>query len=166
MTGHTADHAPLPDVPSPVGHTTPPAAAPSTLPPATPPPPASSRRVLLIGGTSDAREIARRLEDIGVRVTLTVLTGYGAELAAADATEVLDGERDAAGLAAAAASAGAHMIVDASHPFATVVSKNARKAAELAGAGYVRFERASHLDAASEDRVILAESHEEAAAAA
>lgn len=128
---------------------------------------AGAARVVLIGGTSDAREIARELAAAGFEVTTTTLTGYGAELAgAAAAGSVRAGALDAAGLAEL--SAGGVAIVDASHPFASQVSKNAREAARLAGVAYVRFEREGAAAEATGPggRVVVAETPEEAAAAA
>jgi len=97
-----------------------------------------SGRVLLIGGTSDARELARALRAAGIEVLVSTATDYGAELAAADAA-ARAGALDAAGMAELAAGCAA--IVDASHPFAHAAREAAREAACRASVAYVRFER-------------------------
>lgn len=111
--------------------------------------------ILLLGGTSDAREIARTLRAAGHRVVLTTVTDYGAELAEGDA-EVRVGALDADGFAALLD--GVSLVVDATHPFAAVVSQIAITECAAHGVPYLRFERAGsdlpsgvHLATAVED---------------
>lgn len=96
--------------------------------------------IYMLGGTSEAHLAARHLELQGYRVVLSVATPLGAELAAGIETKV--GSRDAAGLAASAAGAGAAAIVDCTHPFAIEASRAARSAAGSIGVPYFRFTRA------------------------
>lgn len=101
-------------------------------------------RVLLIGGTGDARGIARALAEAGFEVLVSTATDYGEQLAISDGAVARSGALDAAGMAALAE--GCIALVDGSHPFATEASASAREAARQAGVAYVRFERESSDD--------------------
>lgn len=101
---------------------------------------AQEKTVYMLGGTSEANLAARHLELQGYRVVMSVATPLGAELAAGAEKEV--GPRDASGLAASAAGAGAAAIVDCTHPFAIEASRAARSAAGSIGVPYLRFTRA------------------------
>lgn len=120
-----------------------------------------SDRVLLIGGTSDAREIARSLGAAGFEVLVSTATGYGEELAAADGATARSGALDADGMADLAQ--GCIALVDASHPFAREASESACAAAQRAGIAYVRFEREG---AGAVTGAVLCESAQSAAQAA
>lgn len=120
-----------------------------------------SDRVLLIGGTSDARAIARSLGAAGFEVLVSTATGYGEELAAADGATARSGALDAGGMADLAQ--GCIALVDASHPFAREASESARAAAQRAGVAYVRFEREG---AGAVTGAVLCESAQSAAQAA
>lgn len=119
-----------------------------------------SAKVLLIGGTSDARDVARALGEAGLDVLVSAATQYGANLAAPLASSRA-GALDAAGMAELAT--GSVAIVDASHPFAVGASQTAREAARLANIPYVRFERP---DAPLGEGVLQFSTAEEAARAA
>lgn len=121
---------------------------------------AKSARVLLIGGTSEAREIARALGDAGLDVLVSTGTSYGAELVSSEAASRA-GALDAAGMAELAKDRAC--IVDASHPFAVAASESAREAAAIAGVPYLRFERS---DGAIGDDAQRCATAQEAAAAA
>jgi len=121
--------------------------------------------ILLLGGTTEAREIARVLREMGQTVLLTVVTGYGAALAHDDA-ETHIGALEPATLAALVRTA--EMVVDATHPFATVISQIAIAVCAENGVPYLRFERpgsalppdvlpAATADAAAEAAVRLAD---------
>ena len=116
--------------------------------------------ILLLGGTSDARDIARGLRADGAEVLVTVVTGYGAELASEDAAVRL-GALDAAALRELAQHA--EVVVDATHPFAAAVSSMAIEVCAGLGVPYLRYERPG---SALPDAVHVVESAEEAAALA
>jgi precorrin-6A/cobalt-precorrin-6A reductase len=99
----------------------------------------------LIGGTGVANAAAVRLLQSGFRVRISVLTGWGKELAGrATGSEVDAGAKESGELAARARASGAAAIIDCSHPFATGVSTQARLAAEQAELPYFRFCREPH----------------------
>jgi precorrin-6A/cobalt-precorrin-6A reductase len=95
-------------------------------------------RILLLGGTADARDVARALREAGYRVVLTAVSAYAGALATADA-DVRVGALDAATLDALLADA--DWLLDATHPFATAISALAMARAAARGVPYVRFER-------------------------
>lgn len=95
--------------------------------------------IYLIGGTSDANAAARRLEAEGYQVVVSVATETGSRLAEGLKTEA--GLKDAETIAARAGELGAAAVVDCSHPFALVVSREAARAAQLAGVPCLRYQR-------------------------
>lgn len=95
--------------------------------------------IYLIGGTSDGNAVARRLEEEGCRVVVSVATETGARLAEGLETET--GLKDAEAMAAQAGELAAAAIVDCSHPFALIVSQEAARAAALAGVPCLRYQR-------------------------
>lgn len=113
--------------------------------------------ILILGGTSDAREIARRLRAAGQAVLLTVVTGYAAELAGEEG-EVRVGALTESAFATLLQSA--RVVVDATHPFAAAVSRLAINGCREHGVPYLRYERPG---SALPAHVLLAEDAEEAA---
>lgn len=97
---------------------------------------------LLFGGTSEGRNLARRLASLGARVTYCVATGYGAALAP-DCPGVLvhTGRLDEAGMAALMTRRPYACVVDATHPYAAEVTRNLRAAAGRAGLACFRLVR-------------------------
>lgn len=99
--------------------------------------------VLLLGGTSEARAAAGRLAaDPGIAVTLS-LAGRTASPPAPDGPVALrvGGFGGADGLAAALVAEGYDLVVDATHPFAATMGRNAAAAAARAGVPILRLER-------------------------
>lgn len=99
-------------------------------------------RVLTIAGTSDGRLLAEKLSQSGYCVTVSVATALGAEYMQKNPElEIVIGRLDAEGLAHFIEKNEISFVVDASHPFAQEVSKNAMQAAKKTNAIYIRFER-------------------------
>lgn len=94
-----------------------------------------------MAGTSDGKKLALRLRNLGWPVLVTVTSAYGEALAQAEGLAVHTGALDAEGLSALIRSAGATVLVDATHPYASQASLNAIAAANAAGVPYLRFER-------------------------
>lgn len=113
--------------------------------------------ILILGGTSDAREVAQQIRAAGYPVLVTVVSGYAAELAQ-DIGEVRVGALTEASFAVLLEQAQA--VVDATHPFATAVSRLAIDGCQAHGVPYLRYERP---EAALPDNVLLAVDAEEAA---
>ena len=98
--------------------------------------------ILLFGGTAEGRELAAWLAAEGWRVTLSVATGYGAELAPHQPGITLSaGRLDRGEMEQLMASRPFACVVDATHPYAAEVSANIRAAAEAAGLPLERLVR-------------------------
>ncbi|RCS25369.1 cobalt-precorrin-6A reductase [Phyllobacterium salinisoli] len=96
--------------------------------------------ILILGGTTEAAELARRLASLPLRV-ITSLAGRTRDPARLDGEVRSGGFGGAEGLARYIEAEDVTVIVDATHPFATRISPNAAKAAELAARPFVRLER-------------------------
>ncbi len=99
--------------------------------------------ILLFGGTSDSHALARRLADLPVDMTVSVATGHGEETLAdlcgrftIHAARM--GEEEILGFIR---RNNHDLIIDATHPYATEVSKNACSAASRAAVPYFRLAR-------------------------
>jgi precorrin-6A/cobalt-precorrin-6A reductase len=97
--------------------------------------------ILVMGGTSDARLIAGELGQRGAAVLVSTATGYGARLAAGDRVEVIQGRLGSEQMRGLIQARGIRVLVDASHPYAEVVSINAEAACKEAGIHYIRYVR-------------------------
>lgn len=100
--------------------------------------------LLLIAGTTEGRELFNRLKGTGVKMAVSFLTDYGIDLlmSANDSnTELLKGPLDKQRLINLIQGKKITKIIDASHPFAVEISKNAMEAARDRGVDYLRFER-------------------------
>ena len=116
--------------------------------------------ILILGGTADAREIAHRLTLEGRPVHLTTVTDYGGTLASEQAS-VRVGALDEATLSELAASSDA--VIDATHPFAQMISRMAIGVCDRLGSPYVRYERP---ETDISQGIILVDTAEQAAAQA
>ncbi|MGY2050164.1 cobalt-precorrin-6A reductase [Methylobacterium sp. JK268] len=98
-------------------------------------------RILLLGGTTEATALARRLAgDPGLRPTLS-LAGRTASPAAAPIPTRIGGFGGAQGLAAWLQAEGVEAVVDATHPFARVISRNAAAACAATGVSLLGLRR-------------------------
>lgn len=98
--------------------------------------------ILVIAGTKDGREIAAALTKAGHPLLVSVTSEYGRQrLDEALQGCVNDAPLDGEGMLQLIRSKGVRLILDASHPYALAVSKNARSAAEVAAITYLRYER-------------------------
>ena len=116
------------------------------------------KKILIFAGTTEGRELADILLDNGIACAVSVATAYGVEcLSQRDGLEILSGRlgRDAMvslmrGAASQGEAGGAApddagspyaAVVDATHPFATLASKEIRAAAEECALPYLRLAR-------------------------
>lgn len=118
--------------------------------------------ILIIGGTSEGRAIARELNARGAEVLVSAATGYGFGLAAGDGVPVMQGRLGLKELGELIVSRSIRVVVDATHPFAVEISRNAAGACRLTGARYVRFARPV-MEGPESPLVEMAESYREAA---
>ncbi|GGA83625.1 precorrin-6A reductase [Brucella endophytica] len=96
--------------------------------------------ILILGGTTEAAELAKRLAPLPFRI-ITSLAGRTRDPAKLDGEVRSGGFGGVEGLARYIEAEGIDIIVDATHPFATRISPNAAKAAELTGRPIIRLER-------------------------
>lgn len=101
---------------------------------------------LLLGGTSDSTAILQLLKELDIPVTSSVVTDYGKHLASQFGQPVIQGRLTAEDMVAYIKANHVDEIIDATHPFADIVSQEAIRAAEMAGVSYLRFERQATLD--------------------
>lgn len=101
----------------------------------------SENRVLLFGGTTEGRELALWLREAGIPALSHVATDYGEALLREKALPAEYGRLDAAEMEKLFRTGDFFAILDATHPFATEVSKNIRAAAAAAGVRYYRILR-------------------------
>lgn len=98
-------------------------------------------KVLLFGGTTEGRELASWLKQAGIPALSHVATDYGEALLREENLPAEYGRLDAAAMKALFQASAFSMVLDATHPFATEVSRNIRAAAEAAGVRYYRILR-------------------------
>ncbi len=116
-------------------------------------------RALVFGGTTEGRELAARLVEMGVETTVSVATPLGAEaLSGVAGLTVLTGRRDADGIRALLP--GFDVCIDATHPYAVEVTANIRAACSEANVPLRRLLRPS----SEAEGVIRVDSCAEAAA--
>jgi precorrin-6A/cobalt-precorrin-6A reductase len=97
--------------------------------------------ILILGGTSEARQLAERLDRRGtVRLTLSLAGRTATPLKQAGEVRT-GGFGGADGLASWLRDNKVDVLVDATHPFATQISANARAAAEATGVKFIVLER-------------------------
>ena len=97
--------------------------------------------VLVMAGTSDARKIITHLsKEKVIKVMATATTTHGAELAKiSGASKVLEGFFDSEKLANILKENDIHLLIDATHPFASNATQNAIRASDTVGVDYIRF---------------------------
>ncbi len=122
--------------------------------------------IFVVAGTKDGRELTERLVKTGERVMASVVSTYGEQLLAScgDSLSINDKPLDEEGLCHCIRGQGIRILVDASHPYAVNVSKNAMEACRRAGIPYIRYER--DLTKITYRNIHVAHSYEEAAALA
>ena len=100
--------------------------------------------IFVAAGTQDGRELAGFLLKQGYGVTASVVRRYGQQLLAAYRGIVInDKPMDAEGLRDYLGEHGITLLIDASHPYAANVSRNAMDACHALGIPYLRYERSS-----------------------
>lgn len=99
--------------------------------------------ILMLAGTSDARELALKIQQKEYPIMTTVVTENAAKGMQDAGLPVQVGRLAASEIADLIRTEGYRVLVDGSHPFAEEASKNAIAAAKAAGVPYIRYERAA-----------------------
>lgn len=123
----------------------------------------AATRVLLLGGTAEARDLAALLVADGVAV-MSSLAGRVAAPRLPVGPVRIGGFGGVPGLLAHLASEGVSLVVDATHPFAEGMTRNAVAACSAAGLPLLRLERPGWSSAPGASGWHWAGSHDEAAA--
>jgi precorrin-6A/cobalt-precorrin-6A reductase len=97
--------------------------------------------IFMLAGTSDARELALKIQQVGYSLMTTVVTENAAKGMHDAGLPVQVGRLTASEMADLVRTGGYRVVVDASHPFAEEASKNAMAGAKEAGVPYIRYER-------------------------
>ncbi len=99
-------------------------------------------KVLVFAGTTEGREISEFLADGGVAVTACVATEYGNMVMPNDSRmEVKTGRLDEGQIAVLVTEYS--LVIDATHPYAGIVTNNIKAACEKTGIEYIRLLRPS-----------------------
>ena len=123
--------------------------------------------IFVLAGTQDGREIVRLLLEQGHDVAASVVSSYGGELLAHACGQrclINDKPLDEAALKDYLQEHDICLLVDASHPYAANVSRNAIAVCQALSIPYIRYER--DLSKLDYDRITVVHSYEEAAQAA
>ncbi|XTZ40499.1 cobalt-precorrin-6A reductase [Salmonella enterica] len=97
--------------------------------------------VLVIGGTSDARQICQQLDAVGVPYTLSVATPTGQQLAGNIRGKLRCGRLEMRDMVAWLRNNRTRWVIDASHPYADIVSRNIAAACNEAQVLLSRYQR-------------------------
>ena len=100
-----------------------------------------SRRWIL-GGTTEGRLLAEFCGARGIEAFVSVATEYGGELVEPSASvRVVTGRMDGEQMVSFIEENGIDEVIDATHPYASEVTENARRACERTGISYIRCVR-------------------------
>ena len=97
--------------------------------------------ILVLAGTQDGREIAAGLREAGYEVIASVVSEYGRELGAQSGVPVQAAAMDEQELQQFVVRSGIRLMIDATHPYAVNVSRNARQVAANLHIPCLRYER-------------------------
>ena len=103
------------------------------------------RKVLIYAGTTEGRELAQRLAEKGIFSIVCVATEYGAQVmqdaAVREEIDVRQGRLSVTEMKDLLQAEAPFAVVDATHPYATEVTKNIRQSMEGSSVPYFRLER-------------------------
>lgn len=100
------------------------------------------QNILILGGTTEARRLAERVAGRGDLCVTLSLAGRTATPAALPVPVRIGGFGGAEGLAGYLLAERIDILIDATHPYAAVISANAAHAAQTAGVPLIAFRRA------------------------
>lgn len=102
--------------------------------------------ILVLAGTSEGREAALRLQQSGYEILASVTSSYGRDLLMGSGVgAVRQGALEMPELLELLRKASCKMIVDATHPYAAVISQFSMEAAGILNIDYVRLERPAEI---------------------
>lgn len=105
------------------------------------------KKILIFAGTTEGRTLAKIFHNNGLEVHICVATEYGEKVLDEELADLVTvGRLDAEQMAELMESMQIDTVIDATHPYAVVVSENIRKACAAAGTAYLRLLRKSEAD--------------------
>ena len=120
-------------------------------------------KVLVFGGTTEGRILSEYLRKYEIPHEVSVATEYGKEILLESGEDnLLVGRKNCDEIADIIRTEGFSFVVDATHPFATAVSKEIKAACEIADAEYVRLKRDTGKKHSGSDNVTYVDTLKEA----
>lgn len=115
-------------------------------------------KILIFSGTGDGRKMAENLAKAGHEIIVCVATEYGEQLMPQNPKiKVHCARMDEAHMHAFMASCNMDVVIDATHPYAKVVSENIKRVCERRNYVYYRLLRDSFSDALGGENIIMAD---------
>ncbi len=103
----------------------------------------------VFGGTSDARQICQMLDEAGTGYRLSVASTAGVQQAGGLKGEIVCGRMDVDQMSDYLQQKRVKQVIDASHPYAELLSQNIFQACKRLGISLIRYERTSEIDEVS-----------------
>lgn len=120
-------------------------------------------KILVFAGTSDAKSIIERLHGQRARVVASVATAYGASMLSDLGIDILQGRMEKRQMAALIAREKIRLVIDATHPFAQTASQNIKWATNKQNCPCIRYSRLVHTENETQNHIVFAHSHAQAA---
>jgi len=98
-------------------------------------------KVLIFGGTTEGRKLAAAMSAAGIDITLSVATEYGKNIASKETIQVCENRLSEEGMIDLLISGSFDHVIDATHPYAVLVTKNIQSACKKTKAEYLRLKR-------------------------
>ena len=117
--------------------------------------------ILLFGGTSETAEISERIAALGHDVLVSTATEIDLDTGSNRKIRRRSGRMDFDEIKSLIRDQGVEVVIDASHPFATILRDAARKAAESLDVPYLTFTRPAL--AYDYEKLFMADDHDHAA---
>ena len=113
-------------------------------------------KILIFGGTTEGRELSQILRNADIDHALSVATEYGADIERGDGEEnLLVGRKTAEEIYSVLEKESFSCVVDATHPFAMLASREIRNACKRANIPYYRLSRKTDSPEESDDMVFV-----------
>lgn len=119
------------------------------------------KKVLVFAGTTEGRELAELLADSNIKCSVCVATDYALELMNDKRLDVHCGRLTEEEMEVLMRDGKFDMVVDATHPYAQIVSQNVRQAADKESISLIRLRRSTE---SAEEGFVSFKTHEECSA--
>ena len=119
------------------------------------------KKVLVFAGTTEGRELAELLADSNIKCSVCVATDYALELMDDKRLDVHCGRLTEEEMEVLMRDGSFDVVVDATHPYAQIVSQNVRQAADMEAISLIRLRRSTE---SAEEGFVSFKTHEECSA--